>query len=579
MNERIDQEAAIELITPVSNRVDALNEAAWSLRYRSEEDAERLYSKAIELSQSGEFAGQPYLAGLATGLTISGFVKMLNFKLDQAMPDLSRALSILDTLPPLPATCDARCAICWVNIYIGEYSTAMDYALQAVQLARSLDHKDRLAYALDLLGILYTQSGEFDQALESHHEALATAATINIPEISMVLFNNMADSLYHMGRYPEALEYSMKAVSLAKEHGLLQKEMTFKSSVAEILTKLGRFPEAEAYLTDDIVNYHEHDMHQPYLFVVIMLGMAGLNLAQEKFQEAEPYYIKALETARENDFKDYLMECHELLSEIYEALGQPSNALWHHRQFHTLQTTLAGADTARKITLLKAGHQMEIARRETESYRQQNLVLQHEIVERKRVEALLAELAIRDPLTNLFNRRHFFDLAEIEYERTIRYNHPFCVMMLDIDLFKNVNDHYGHQVGDQVLVALAEVLQTSLRDSDIVGKYGGEEFIAILSETPALRAIEVGERLRKTIAEMRHPFENEFFTITASIGMSELSEQGRRTQPFTLKELVNQADQALYAAKHEGRNRVKLFLVMDSEKNQRAGLFVGPEDI
>jgi diguanylate cyclase (GGDEF)-like protein len=179
---------------------------------------------------------------------------------------------------------------------------------------------------------------------------------------------------------------------------------------------------------------------------------------------------------------------------------------------------------------------------------------------KKLVEALLESLATRDSLTNLFNRRQLFFLAATEFERSIRYKHPLCVLMLDIDHFKQVNDQFGHQVGDQVLINCAKTIQTTLRDSsDIIGRYGGEEFIAILPEITSARAFLVGERLRKTIHDLQHDYKDVHLSVTISIGIAEFAGNHALTPSLTMDELINQADQALYTAKKNGRNRVEIY--------------------
>ena len=217
---------------------------------------------------------------------------------------------------------------------------------------------------------------------------------------------------------------------------------------------------------------------------------------------------------------------------------------------------------ARKITLLKAEYRIELSRRETEIYRIKNLQLQEEIEERKRIGSLLESLAIRDSLTNLYNRRHFSFLAAIELERSIRHNHPFCVLLFDIDHFKKINDEYGHQVGDQVLIHLAKTFQTALRDSsDSICRYGGEEFIAILPEVSTAQAVLISERLKKNINDLRYDYKGVPLAVTISIGIAEFSGATDHALNLTLDELIDHADQALYAAKKGGRNRVEYYTI------------------
>ncbi|MEI7613658.1 MAG: sensor domain-containing diguanylate cyclase [Betaproteobacteria bacterium] len=167
----------------------------------------------------------------------------------------------------------------------------------------------------------------------------------------------------------------------------------------------------------------------------------------------------------------------------------------------------------------------------------------------------LERLAHTDSLTGLANRRHFMTLAERELSRTTRYGGSLAVLMMDLDHFKKVNDTYGHATGDIVLQSLSKLLMVELRDIDIVGRLGGEEFAIVLSQSDGLQAMEVAERLRRTIEETGVVLPQGLpLYITVSIGVSVLS-----AQETNIEILLSQADEALYEAKRTGRNRVQAF--------------------
>ncbi|MEB3263869.1 MAG: diguanylate cyclase [Synechococcus sp.] len=173
----------------------------------------------------------------------------------------------------------------------------------------------------------------------------------------------------------------------------------------------------------------------------------------------------------------------------------------------------------------------------------------------QRSEQTLRELAVHDPLTNLFNRRGFLERAVPELTRSLRYFIPLALLMLDLDHFKAINDRWGHTTGDLVLQRLARLLEASMRGGDLVGRLGGEEFVILLSHTGPGEAHQIAERLRQEVAVMVHhtalPSPEEF-TITVSIGCAMAS------PGVPIEALLDQADQALYRAKEEGRNRVVL---------------------
>ncbi|MEN8243215.1 MAG: GGDEF domain-containing protein [Chloroflexota bacterium] len=164
----------------------------------------------------------------------------------------------------------------------------------------------------------------------------------------------------------------------------------------------------------------------------------------------------------------------------------------------------------------------------------------------------LKELAITDSLTGLNNRRNLFELAEIELTRAQRYQQPFSIGMLDLDHFKKINDQHGHLVGDEVLQAVAKRVRESIREVDLVGRFGGDEFAVLMPTTGLTEAILTSRRLCKEVSAKPIEIDQHQFTITINIGVS--SCKGERA--ITIGTLFDQADQALYAAKRNKENCV-----------------------
>jgi diguanylate cyclase (GGDEF)-like protein/PAS domain S-box-containing protein len=173
------------------------------------------------------------------------------------------------------------------------------------------------------------------------------------------------------------------------------------------------------------------------------------------------------------------------------------------------------------------------------------------INELKRLEAKLVRMAKTDALTEVNNRFAFLEQSEHEFKRFKRYGTPYSVLMLDVDHFKSINDTHGHQAGDCVLRELAKTCTTILRDTDIFGRIGGEEFAAVLVETPLENAYSVAERMRLAIEDLALPWEDAEIRFTASIGVTEL-----RPEDQKLETAQHRADALMYEAKAQGRNRV-----------------------
>mgnify|MGYP001497804865 CR=1 FL=1 len=167
------------------------------------------------------------------------------------------------------------------------------------------------------------------------------------------------------------------------------------------------------------------------------------------------------------------------------------------------------------------------------------------------------ELIVHDDLTGLLTRKSFSLELEREIVRSQRHRHEFCILMMDIDFFKKVNDTYGHLIGSEVLRHTAKVIQQTLRDSDVLARYGGEEFIAILPETPKDKGAEAAERVREAMEKYNFPASihdpDSHLHITISIGVADFPNDSSLAN-----NLIEAADFALYEAKQTGRNRVCL---------------------
>ncbi|MBI5963554.1 MAG: diguanylate cyclase [Chloroflexi bacterium] len=167
----------------------------------------------------------------------------------------------------------------------------------------------------------------------------------------------------------------------------------------------------------------------------------------------------------------------------------------------------------------------------------------------------MEDLALHDGLTGLLNRRAIEDFAEAEFSMARRKERAMSVILLDIDRFKNVNDRFGHKLGDEVLRQAAKILKEDLRNYDRVGRWGGEEFLLILPDTLLKDAVTVAERVRVRTASTQISLENgESFSVQISLGAACTTGQFS-----SLTKLIDAADQALYRAKQSGRNRVCIF--------------------
>lgn len=178
--------------------------------------------------------------------------------------------------------------------------------------------------------------------------------------------------------------------------------------------------------------------------------------------------------------------------------------------------------------------------------------IEHDITPQKSLESRLNILAQTDELTHLRNRRAFMAAMEQEMARARRYHLPLCLMVLDLDFFKTINDRYGHAAGDAVLIGFAKTGSRLLRTTDVSGRIGGEEFAILMPETRRDGALTLAERLRNAVKQRRTRHHGNVLSVTVSIGVAEFIPPEKR-----VARLLERADLALYAAKNDGRDCVR----------------------
>ena len=264
----------------------------------------------------------------------------------------------------------------------------------------------------------------------------------------------------------------------------------------------------------------------------------GEELARQMIETGKPVFLAAYHTP--SDTAQPIVAQELIAARVHGVIGAP---------------IVAGETRLGALVL----YSLSSARRFSERYlslvdavgRQAGVAIQN-----SRLYEEIQQLAATDPLTGLYNRRHFYTLASHEFNMARRFNQSITAIMVDIDHFKRVNDTYGHLVGDIVLQNVANRCNESLRQSDILCRYGGEEFVILMIGTSLESALQIAERLRKRIADTPIETEGKSISITVSLGVAALGPYMHPVSLTGLDILINRADQALFTSKQNGRNRV-----------------------
>jgi diguanylate cyclase (GGDEF)-like protein len=276
-----------------------------------------------------------------------------------------------------------------------------------------------------------------------------------------------------------------------------------------------------------------------------------VSLARNRLEDVKAFASLALSLAEQDQRSVERSRCHELISLALEMQTDFAGALEHFKKFHELEQMRVSAGTQSRIASLRVEHQLETARKDAEIHRLRSLALEHEVEEGRLVQEELEAQASLDPLTGLYNRGHLPVIARA-LEVGLARNNLSSVVLLDVDDFKNINDAFGHRTGDRVLLSVAQNMTASVRDADVVCRWGGDEFLVFLGGTGPEAALATAERIRVAIASCSNEQDGMCVLVTASIGVATASP----LEPEALDALIERADAALYAAKGAGRNRV-----------------------
>ncbi len=283
--------------------------------------------------------------------------------------------------------------------------------------------------------------------------------------------------------------------------------------------------------------------------------IGSIHVRSNDFSSAIQSLHAALEIASEINARQEQAECHRALAEAHKAAGEYHHALDHFEKYVEHHRAAFDEESDRRLKTIEIIHEVENARKDAEIYQLRNVALQQEIEERKKAQAALERLATQDALTGLANRRHFLELAARTIEQARRYQRPLSIVMMDVDHFKQINDTFGHNTGDQVLVSVAQCMLTVLRKVDILGRYGGDEFVILLPETTQEGARRLTERLRQVVSQQSIIAGGVSLPISLSIGLTSNIQQ----PDLALDELLQRADRALYYSKQAGRDRVTAY--------------------
>lgn len=508
---------------------------------------------AVQVADTGAQAEALYLQGRCADLLLDHAT---------ALDAFARALATFETAADDYGMAKTLRAISFVHDALGNFPSALDCQFKALAIDERTGNEASRAASLRTIGIVYTRSGDVAAGLDYYRKSLALCADERDAIERGKTLNNIGINLKNLGDLAGAQAALDEARGVFVDLGLPLHEAATLNNTGLVLERLGDFTAAERTLREAL----ELSEATGYRYGVAhaSLGLGKLCLAQGRHDDARTWLESALETCQRHRLKPTEYEVHEALADLLERAGDPVGALAHFRQFHALEREVQSEAASDKLRALKIQLELAAARREAELERERQESLTRTNAELDALNVSLTEANLKgtmlldqlerqtyeDALTGIANRRRLDQRLHDEFALALRHDRPLAVVMADLDNFKTVNDRFSHAIGDAALRATAKVLSSLVRHTDLVARFGGEEFVIVLVETDAEAAVQVGEKLRQAIANHGWTSIHPGLSLTVSMGVC-----ADTTVP-TYDRMLALADRNLYTAKAAGRNRV-----------------------
>lgn len=481
------------------------------------------------------------------------------------------ALLLYDQPETADGRCDAHIALALAYSQVGVGREALEHALQALELARALHDGAREAWALARAGNAHGAMENPVQARETTQQARELAERLGLAELELVCLNNLAyftldecDRLRFDGmdaQLPTVQAmgqlYAEQALERARSAGNPYLLAMALSNANEAQLRAGESDLAAPRIDELAQMAAQHGFSAVQRFA--RLQRALLATTRGQWSTGVSIARQLIEDEGEQLQPRQRRAALQLLYEAHKALGDPATALAYLEQLMQIERRAMREAQLLHTQLLMirqevhhAVRRAEYAAADADAAREQTRALQHEQQHLRELLASSDRAAREDALTGLANRRHAEQVLQLLTERAASDGQPIALAILDLDHFKQVNDRFGHDIGDAVLRRLAGLLQQQLRGADVLARWGGEEFLLALSDTPADACLSLLERLRKAVHDADWAELAPGLAVTVSIGCRHRHPQGDWTAQ------LREADAALYAAKHAGRDRVVL---------------------
>jgi len=505
------------------------------------EDAELNYENGLELSKSLNQS-----VHITEGLINLGAIYYQTERWENSIQVLNRAYNLANQTDDEDLKGMVNSELGILYSYLGQGKKSRVYYRQGYQHYLNAGKMFYAYYTLNNLALSLSRKEEYEDAISLFKEIIDGASDFNSQSLMYSVYSGLSWALLKQKESdPEgAYQYILLAGQYVKGTERHNAMLYFLFEKTEVLKELKRYEEAlDVFYQVDVLLERPIQPQDKWFYINILYLKSELFNALARSEEA--YY---------------------LMSEVIEkvkAIRQEENLLAVDDL--RLQYESQQADLEKELLVKKKALQnLELAEVDRASVKQRQyliisalfaLIFAWLVLKLIYGQKSLLKASRTDSLTGMLNRRHIMQLAQELFKGAQLNKTPLCVLMIDVDHFKTINDSYGHSLGDKVLKEISKVSNKTMRKSDVFGRFGGEEFVAVLPLTPLKQGREVAERLRIAIYNHKWPFEV-IDTVSVSIGVSIFDESSELSSNTSIEVLLKEADVKLYQAKNLGRNKV-----------------------
>jgi len=473
---------------------------------------------------------------------------------------------------------------------MSDYSLALEFFYKSLKYYEKSNYIERYASLLNNMGVLQSDIGNSKKGLELYLKAKEIIKGSGYKSLESLLLNNIGTIYQDMGSLDKSLKYYSEALKIERARDNKLGIAIDLFNIGSIYIEKMQLIEAKKYIVESLKLSSQ--IEDKTGVVLSYISLAQIKKIQNNFKQALKFLQRAENEVKTIDSKELVKNIYEEYSYVFTAKHNYIKSIEYYNKTKKINNELLSKKSSKKLFEMRTRYETEKKEHEIKNlkynhtlkdyelnkkdlqkniffisfiivlfiiillFRQyrlkntSNRLIQSKNTELESAYKSLVLVASTDPLTKLSNRRDVLKKISYELERMKRYKRSFAIIIGDIDDFKLINDTYGHDAGDEILVSLSKILKNSVRKQDTVSRWGGEEFLIFMPETDIIGGKVLAEKIRKIIETETFTYQNKNLNISLTFGVGEFNEG------MDLNQCIKNADNALYKGKKAGKNCV-----------------------